>query len=77
MQEKDTPTLYKSVQAVYPNLEKQLNSSHADREWRRHSHLEPVLLRSDTKDEVRVLDTKTYWNRVLSLNIDGSLDFPI
>ena len=38
--------------------------------------MEPILLRCDTEDEVRVLDTETYWNRVLSLKIDGKPRFP-
>jgi hypothetical protein len=60
----------------YPNLAKQVNCSNGDREWRTHSHLEPTLLLCETEDEVRILETETYWNRVLSLKIDGNPRFP-
>lgn len=57
----------------YPNLakDKDVNVSQADREWRSHSHLEPILLQCESEDEVRILETETYWNRVLSLKLDG------
>lgn len=59
-----------------PNLENQLNASHADREWWSHSYLEPVLLNWNSEDEVRVLDAETYWDRVLPLKIDRKSRFP-
>lgn len=46
----------------YPNLpkDKEVNASLADREWRSHSYLEPILLQCHSEDEVRILDSETY-----------------